>query len=301
MLVAPSQLDDIVGACAERFGTAPHRYYVEDWNGSVLVLTFYGDESFGGRQAGFQGCYAAAGCITSAEVWQQEIVDDWQKALSASPSIAYFRMSECFAAIEGRQQKDEESPFSGMSARDAREKLEAVVSVVEGHRHQIGGVQSIITWDCFDNGLNDADKALYGSPFSLCVEGIVDGCRQLLRHRNEDAPIAFVFDERRDVSEKILQAWNITKAASVEDAAIMGSVSFQDDKNCLPLQCADLVAWHARREYIKPVEDHGRPRPEHRRLTTSLYAWYEHIWNEEKLREDRDKKWKVYKNLRTVK
>jgi hypothetical protein len=118
----------------------------------------------------------------------------------------------------------------------------------------------------------------------------------MLRHRNDESPIAFVFDERPDVSDQLLRAWNITKAASAEDARIMGSISFEDDKKCFPLQCADFVAWHARREFIKPVEDHGRPRPELDRLTTSLYAWYPYVWNEEKLREDRQKKWRAYRN-----
>lgn len=54
----------------------------------------------------------------------------------------------------------------------------------------------------------------------------------------------FVFDERPDVSEQLLRAWNIAEAASAADVATMGSISFADDKKIGPLQCADLVAWH---------------------------------------------------------
>lgn len=257
------------------------------------MLIFYGDESFGGRRGGFQGCYAAAGYITSAEVWQEDIADDWQKALDRSPKIAYVRMSECFAAIEGKEQEDDLSPFMGMPSNDAKEKLEAVVSVIERHAHQIAGTQSIITWDCFTHALSDADKTLLQSPYYFCLTGIVDGCRQILRDMNREAPISFVLDERRDVSELVHRAWNVTKGGSPEDAAIMGSITFADDKKCWPLQCADLVAWHARREFIQPAEDHGRSRPERRRLTQSVARWYSHIWNEEELRANRAEKWQA--------
>jgi len=285
MLATASQLDDIVQGCVRRFASAPHHYYIEDWRGAVLVLRFYGDESFGRREHGFQGCYTVAGYITSSEVWQGSIADDWQGALDEHPRVAYFRMSECFAAIEGKPQEDESSPFSGMSTRDAKRKLEAVVSVMERHGHKIISVQSTITWDSFIYALNDADKELVQSPYYFCINGIVDGCREALQAMNKEAPVAFVFDERPDVSESILRAWFVSKDSSPEDAVVMGSIAFADDKKCGPLQCADLLAWHARRGFIQPAEDHGRPRPEYSRIKGG--ASYSHVWNEEKLRMDR--------------
>ena len=288
MLTAPSQLDDIFRRCAERFATAPHLYYIEDWRGTVLVLKFYGDKSFGRKESGFQGCYAVAGYITGAEVWQRDIAEDWQRALDAHPKISYFRMRECFAGIEGKPQEDEGSPFFGMSTNDAKQKLETVVSVLEKHARKIISVESIITWDCFTHALSEADKDLLQSPYYFCVNGMVDGCRQALRDMKREAPVAFVLDERPDVSESILRAWFMTKDSSPEDAAIMGAISFADDKKCLPLQCADLLAWHARRQFIQPAEDHGRSRPEYSRLRGGTS--YSHIWNEEKLRVDRAEK-----------
>ena len=262
------------------------------------MLKFYGDESFGKKQSGFQGCYAVAGYMSSGEVWHDDIADDWQKALDTPPGIQYFHMSDCFAAIESRQEEDDDpNPFTGMSSKDAREKLAAVVSVMEGHSHKLACVQSIITWDCFTDALNEADKELLQSPYYFCLTGIVDGCRQLLRDMSKEAPVAFVLDERRDVSELVHRAWNLTKDSSPGDAAIMGAITFADDKKCWPLQCADLLAWHVRRQFIQPAEDHGRSRPEYERLSASVGRWYSHVWNEEELRVDRAKQREV---LRTT-
>jgi hypothetical protein len=43
MLATAFQLDDIIRACARRFTASPHRYRIEGWRGSTLVLKFYGD------------------------------------------------------------------------------------------------------------------------------------------------------------------------------------------------------------------------------------------------------------------
>jgi hypothetical protein len=199
-------------------------------------------------------------------------------------------MNECFAVISGKQDKYDPGAFAALSSQEAQDKLEGLVKVFEWHGKAFGCVQSIITWDCFNHALTEEDLRIFGSPYSLCVAGIIDGCRQMLRGKNMESPVGFVFDERPDVSVRIHEAWNETKATSPEDAAVMGSISFADDKTCIPLQCADLIAWHARRQFLQPAEDHGRPRPELVRLKKSVNIWSEHVWNEEDLRNRRERK-----------
>lgn len=255
-------------------------------------MKFFGDESFGAKQIGFQGCYTVAGYLASSAAWKV-MTGDWQLALDQPPAIKYFRMSECYSAMEGKQEDYNKSQFATFSKREAKDKLDLLVSVLERHGEHLLGIGSAITWDCFEHALSDADKALFGSPYFFCVHGMIDGCRQMLRELKLQLPVSFKFDERTDTIQ-VHRAWDAAKKlGSPEDIAIMGEISFADDKLCGPLQCADLLAWHFRRDFIQPAEDHGRRRPEYLRLMNSLARWYTHAWNEEKLRKEREERWNM--------
>ena len=295
MLAPDSEFDILAQQCARRFAENPRLYLIEDWGGSVAVLRFYGDESFGGKRGGFQGCYAVAGYLAPATAWKR-ITGHWAAVLDLHPKIEFFHMAECFAAMDGYQSQGILGQFAGFSKKEAEDKLRALISVLEEHAGELGCAHSIITWDTFQHALTKEDRGLLLSPFTLCFAGVVDMCRQILRGTDVESPIAFTFDERADVAEHLHHAWNATKTGWPEDAVIMGALSFADDKRCIPLQCADLLAWHVRRHFIQPVQDHGRPREEYVRLKSAVSKWYGHTWNEEDLRARREAKWLSLRN-----
>src|SRR5262249_42393838 len=141
--------------------------------------------------------------------------------------------------------------------------------------------------------------------FYPCVMGILECIRGIFRELNVPfALVSFVFDERTD-SHLLLKAWNLAKrlqrmaeslpvdaiqSSQLPGLAVMGDITFADDRKCIPLQCADLLAWHVRRDYISPAEDHGRTLPEYERLKT-VGAFCSHLENEETVRNSRLKVW----------
>jgi hypothetical protein len=65
----------------------------------------------------------------------------------------------------------------------------------------------------------------------------------------------------------------------------MGSISFADDRGCPPLQMADLIAWHVRRDFLNPKNDLGRQRPALRALREKLKDGRLAIWKPDGLRQ----------------
>jgi len=251
------------------------------------VQDSYGDDSFGRKQGGHQGCCVFAGYVTDGPIWK-DIAEDWKNALDGPPKIDYFRMSECFAAMEGKESNS--GQFRGFSSAEATSRLNALVGVLEKHGQSLAWVHSIITWDTFLNVLTESEREYYKTPYFFCVRGVIEGCEEMLRAANAPSvDVQFVFDEQPGLDLLIHLAWNITKLwADPKDIAVMGGLSFCDDKKVLPLQCADLLAWHVRRNFVQPVEDHGRPREEYTRLKQSANRLVWTVWNEEKFRNDRE-------------
>jgi hypothetical protein len=136
-------------------------------------------------------------------------------------------------------------------------------------------------------------KRCSGIRIYLGVMHVINGCREILRQLDAlSIPISFWFDEHPGSSEHVLQGWKIAKSFGGKDiTSIMGTIGFGDDKQCVPLQCADLLAWHIRRDYIKPAEDHGRCRPEYDRLRRSVSRYTKSIENEDGLRLERERLW----------
>jgi hypothetical protein len=254
-------------------------------------LRFFGDESFGPKQAGWQGCYAVAGYMTSDGVLDR-LCDDWNDVLGESPRIRYFRMSECISAIESNQ-GSRRGEFADMRPQQARCKLKRFLEIVERYGPSLAYVDSIITWDIFENALDETEKGLFQSPYTMCIAGVVGTCLRILSDVSAELPIDFTFDEQRGREDIARLAWNMTTALSAANATQKGTLTFADDKTCTALQYADLLAWEARRQFVQPAEDHGRPRSEYLMMRRSVARWYSHVWNEPELRSRLDRQIQV--------
>lgn len=263
-------------------GRSPDRAF-DLWESDerAVVLRFYGDDSFGRNEPGFQGCCAVAGFMTNGRYWKK-VSADWRAALSAAPKIDYFRMRE-YAA----ENFDEKGQFQGLTTTEADAKFDALLQVIEHHGPQLAWVESIITWDAFHHATQGLGQLLYKDPHYFGITGIVNGCRETIRSAiSQDLPVMFVFDEQEGMDEFIHWSWKLNKRLSPrEQTVVMGSICFANDKDHPALQCADLLAWHVRRQYIQLAEDHGRSLPAYRRLRDAVPKRASAIWNEEKMRE----------------
>jgi hypothetical protein len=276
-------IDEIIRRAAERWKSSPDDYILSGYDGRVAMLKVYGDDSFGRNEPGAQGCCVIAGYLTESETWK-EITKEWRAVLNEPPKINYFRMREYVDRDLGREERGQ---FQGLSKIDAAKKLDSLVSVLEKYGKHLAWMDSIITWDAFNYSLGPIWSDFFKDPHYFGVMGIMEGCRNTLHKLGGEQPVDFVFDMQVGLDVAILQGWKSIKNSLPEDqTTFMHQISFADDKNLLPLQCADLLAWHVRRNYINLPEDHRRPRPEYKRLRKSVGIYSSITWKEEGLKEE---------------
>lgn len=240
----------------------------------VLKIKFYGDESFARHEPGFQGCYDVGGFITDSSAWN-DLIPDWRAACRSAKPIEYFRMRELI---------ERSGQFLGFTDAEAEAKLESLASVIESHAHRLVILDSIITWDMYDHAVHSAFKEFCKTPYFFGVMGIILGLLEVVRDLGKAQPVRFIFDEQIGLELPIHQAFHIAKSVlSIEQASALETIAFGDDRKIPPLQCADLMAWQVRREYLQLPEDKGTPAI-YRRFQESIYDWKSMRWDEEQLR-----------------
>jgi hypothetical protein len=72
-------------------------------------------------------------------------------------------------------------------------------------------------------------------------------------------PVDFIFDDQGQAGQKCLQ-WYAGLRERVSEphrTMISNTPQFKDDRQLSPLQAADMLAWHIRREHEFPGENRG--------------------------------------------
>lgn len=178
-----------------------------------------------------------AGYIHTADKWIL-FSDAWKEALQLNPPIEYFKMSEA-NSLKGQ--------FWGWSVPDKDAKILALARVIR-HFKPVSIHCSISRRDV--KALMKG-KVPYGfaDPYGYVFSGIMlPLARQQLKHSNR-VPIDFIFDNQEGIGEEAkfwykqirdTQPTAVKKLLSVEPL-------FRNDRDVLPLQAADMLAWHIRR------------------------------------------------------
>jgi hypothetical protein len=89
------------------------------------------------------------------------------------------------------------------------------------------------------------------NPHFICTLGVIFGIARYVANSKDAMPITFVFDEQTGVSDDMALFLDYMKM-SLPSAArnlIASPPIYGDDKQYLPLQAADMLAWHLRREH----------------------------------------------------
>jgi len=243
------------------------------------MLELYGDESFK-NTPGFQGCYALAGYLTDSDVWAA-IDSAWEMVKNTPPSIRHFKMHEYWERC---------GEFSTLTKDEADAKYDLFIQVLEVFGKHMVWIDSVITFDCFNAVVKDKPRALNAvkEPYTFCLVGVFGLVTRALRATIGDSEplptVDFTFDEKQGVDRHILEAHQFLKENG-DQWPIVNRLSFDDDMKCNPLQCADLLASHVRRNYVRPAEDKGRPLPGYSRLESAAYRKWSGIWKEEGLKD----------------
>jgi hypothetical protein len=189
--------------------------------------------------------FVLAGFLNSSERWR-EFSEDWHRCMSERPAISHFHMLEA-ASLSGQ--------FTNWrrEARDA--KVRALVEVAKAHGTKTGDYRAIY----FTTPFNVFEKRVVADIASktLCAPYLWGLFLTMFAvHNDLDArglagDFEVIFDENKVFGRraKILYPLIRDGVATKAGISLPREPLFKDDKDFLPLQLSDMLAWLLRRTW----------------------------------------------------
>jgi hypothetical protein len=186
--------------------------------------------------------YVDDSATDTADKWAR-FSDAWQEELDHKPSINYLKMSEA-NSLGGE--------FKGWDTVARDEKLRGLARVI---RHfSPASYHSSVSRSEFEAIVSPVAPYGFNRPYFYCFQAImVPLANSMLEYGLPKVPIDFIFDEQGGVGDEAKFFYRIIRDA--QPAAVRSILSvdpiFRNDKLVLPLQAADMLAWHIRRTYLR--------------------------------------------------
>jgi hypothetical protein len=176
-----------------------------------------------------------AGYLATYEQWEKFSVD-WQELLDMPPRWERFKMTDIAASQdEGRWERA--GWFVNVIDRHAAAFVAVAVDIPEFHR-----VLDELNFPTFKTW----------NPYVFAHRALLDATIQYQHELGITEPVDFIFDEFSQ-EEFIRQGWKIFSATVRPEfrERIGREPRFESDDEFLPLQAADMLAWHARQHWLK--------------------------------------------------
>lgn len=183
-----------------------------------------------------------AGYINRVDRWAS-FADAWKEELAIDRPIDYLKMSEA------QNLSGQFSWKNGWDEEKRDQKLRGLARVIR-HFEPIS-FQISLSREYFYRILKPVSPRGLGSPhFNLCA-GAVGAIANHAAKVKFSSPIEFIFDEQDGVEEDMHLFFPMLKSGWSRRAQNMihGVPQFFDDKDFTPLQAADMLVWHIRREH----------------------------------------------------
>jgi hypothetical protein len=192
----------------------------------IMALQAYADDSL---EAG--RVLVLAGYISTAEKWSA-FSKEWEQGLTLRQSLP-FKMSEI--DLESEQQME----YVRYLYRVIEQHVDAQVGVAINCEELAKWVPEM-----------DVQQRLV-NPYLLGHKAIINVTAQLQRQAGLTDKIDFIFDKRSEAS-KIQRGFDyyLTTLTPEFEEVTGNPPIFRDDKEFLPLQAADLLAWWMRRQWL---------------------------------------------------
>jgi hypothetical protein len=191
-----------------------------------MVLQVYVDDS--GR--GNQPVYVLGGWLADSTTWAN-FSDDWALALSQSPAMTYFKMKKATRWSESRKRK-----------------ISLLATIIK--KHVTLGISLLVRYEYYDRAIKGKIAKQFDDPYCIAFYLALIGMTRVLAETGIAEPIDFIFDEQPRQSDYVMLAYHMfLENAPDKYKPLIGSPPrHKDDKQCPPLQAADMYAWHIRRK-----------------------------------------------------
>jgi len=226
----------------------PARHYIEAlvcgypkplrYRRRLVVLQAVIDDSGQGHGPVF----VLAGFVLEIHGWLA-FADAWQALLETPPKLEYFKTSEAVNC---------DGQFKGFSVAERDKRVQEFVSLVLSHRPL--AVRHVVPNDAYARVFKGKFAKSVDYPYFLSFHDVIGTV--FIHLHSQDAErsdqVDFVFDSQSEKQvELVRQAWSFGVQALPQWARrLVGNrPDHRDDKIFVPLQAADLVAWHVRRSH----------------------------------------------------
>jgi hypothetical protein len=199
----------------------------------MVMLQAYVDDSGSSQR---DHTFVLGGFVSTVDDWKR-FSGAWKKALDAKPTIAYFKANQ---AILGRGE------FKGWTDAEVAAKVRSLVTVVKCH--VMVRVHCWMAWEDY-KGFKGAFLPEVDDPYFQLFYRLIYAVAGFQVQYHWDTPTDFGFDDQGKLGEDTLRWYAIARQIlSPAFKRVLGDTpSFEDDKEVLPLQAADLYAWSVRR------------------------------------------------------
>jgi hypothetical protein len=212
-------------------------------NRLILVLQAYADDSGNHKES---HVFVLAGFVAKADPDWILFEKEWADALAKPPRLAYFKMKECHA-LKGQ--------FNGWKKQDRDERLAELVTIIKNRA--LASIFALVPRGEFSAAISRSKSRWSKSPYGVVYYALVWATLKSVLSSGITDQVDFIFDEQLRLSDDVQAAWGLFSqlAMKSELAPLLGSRPVHgDDKKFLPLQAADLLAWHIRRWYDADVK-----------------------------------------------
>ena len=190
--------------------------------------------------------YVLGGVCLPASWWDEMVVPEWSGTLSLNPPIPYFKASEVW-----EMDPEKESAWITVEPSQRRRKVDALVDALTTYNPLTFSFQ--LNWSDFKEFKNAYSLPLGKDDpyFYLYYGAIILQAKWGIRQANP-TPVDFVFDNQNKVGKLVSEWYPVFKSkCPPEIQERLGNIPrFDDEKTCVPLQCADMLAWYARRNAL---------------------------------------------------
>jgi uncharacterized protein DUF3800 len=203
-----------------------------------VPIQVYVDDS-GDEGQGPLPCLVLGGLIGRAEDWAI-FSDLWRQCLGQTPAILYFKMSEAV----GRN-----GQFYGFTTEQRDEKLRRLARIID--QFHFVAIHSLIE----TTGLAELTKGHMkptDTPYYMAFYDLLYAVNKEVSQEGGQERFEIIFDEQPSLGAKVRALYPFARL--IYEATEPGSIAllpidllFRDDKEFMPLQAADMIAWLRRR------------------------------------------------------
>lgn len=199
----------------------------------ILPIQAFMDES---GVKGTDPVFVFAGFIGRAERWA-EFSDEWQRWLDCSPAINYLKMNEA-VNLDGE--------FRHWKATDRDKKLAGCIDILKKYPQK--AIYVTVDIPAYQMSVGK-QKHHVSDPYFTAFFAIVAGVGHEVIDTGVPEPLDLIFDEHAIFSPRI-NLWYpvmLEMVRELDDPALARVLPlfpmFRDDKEFLPLQPSDVIAW----------------------------------------------------------